>query len=269
MPGELRTSLIFKEDELMVRRSSPSSKGLSLIEILIASFLLIVVGLVTWSFLKGSIQLSQRGHLRVKTQENVRGAIDAIQAELRQATRPPRVGTTPQYTSGILFPSTADASSGGRQRLIFLEIEGLGDIYQCDFNSYAIVEYAVMTQNGQYAEQASSGDGNFRRIVRKTWEAYDPSSTSTYIRGLSYSGGQFAFDPSVLNNLTPLQQNDLLTLPNEHDKVSMEIYHPPISDGSTRYEDRLFKVRLQVEQTLNNIENKREVFAIENQVNTR
>jgi len=261
--------LIFKEDELMVRCSSPSSKGLSLIEILIASFLLIIVGLVTWSFLKGSIQLSQRGHLRVKTQENVRGAINTIQAELRQATRPPRVGTTPQYTSGVLYPCNTDASTTGRQRVIFLEIKGFGDIYQCDFNSYTIVEYAAVTQNGKYAEQATSGDGNFRRIVRKTWEAYDASSTNTYIRGLSYSGGQFSFDPSVLNSVTPLQQNDLLTLPNEHDKISMEIYHPPVSQGATRYEDRLFKVRLSVEQTLNNIENKKEVFAIENQVNTR
>jgi len=253
----------------MSRFSSPSSKkGLTLIEILIASFLLIIVGLVTWSFLKGTIQLSARGNLKIKAQENIRNAMNAMQAELRQASRPPRVGTTPQYTSGVLYPCTGDASTGGRQRVIFLELIGLGDIYQCDFNSFRIVEYAAVTQNGKYPEQASTSDGNFRRIVRKTWEAYDSGSANTYIKGLSYSGGTFSFDPSVLNSVTPTQQNDLLALPNENDKISMEIYHPPTSITS-KYEDRLFKIRLTVEQTLNNIQNKKEVFSIENMVNTK
>ncbi|GEM_PF-1685957 len=268
----------------MVRRSSPLSKGLSLVEVLIASFLLIIVGLVTWSFLKGSIQLSQRGHLRVKTQENVRSAMNQIQGELRQAARPPRVGNNPQYTSGVLYPCTTDASSqsdtdskNGHQRVIFLEITGLGDTYQRDLNNFKIVEYAAVTQDGRYEVNGGASipahvpyrdDNNLRKIVRTTWDAYD-TTYNTCIKGLTCdTSGNYTFTPSALPAPLPAQRNDLLTLPNSEDKVSMEIYHPPTATPG-RYEDRLFKIRLNVEQTLNNLENKREVFSIENQVNIK
>lgn len=86
-------------------------KGFTLVELLIASVLLIIVSLAAYTFLKNSIDSTQRQRMLIKAQEDLRTAVNTIKTEMGTATSP--YGTVAQsYTSAVAFP-------GSRQRDTF------------------------------------------------------------------------------------------------------------------------------------------------------
>lgn len=242
--------------------SHKKSKGLTLIEILIASFLLVVVGLITWALLKSAIEASAQGNLLIQVQENGRIAMNAVQGELRQATKPPRAGYV-QYVSSILYPAPSLYSD--TDRLIFFEQYGLGNDgsinYQSDINYYKIVDYWILPNKIMGVGKDREGK---TRLIRRTWSAIgnDATEALTAIRGLIYNEGTGVFT----TNLSRFKSTDIyetekviVELPvaidenNRGDKMYMKIYRPEVIqkiEDSLYNEDRIFLIHMDIYQCL-------------------
>jgi hypothetical protein len=221
-------------------------RGVTLIEILVACFLLIIVGLVALALFKSSIDASAHGQLGVKVQENTRNALNTISSELRQAARPPALGTSTAYTSGVLYPSINDFDTSGNGRLLFFEQSGLGATtttnFQTNISTYRIVEYRVFPSDAL----------GRARLVRSTWIANDTPGLNTSIRGLDWNTGTFVVNLGQFNAGTDsLDSRTIVELNNANDTMAMEIYHPSMT-GSTQFDPRMFRVRLAIMMTLNN-----------------
>lgn len=252
----------------MKGRAVKERRGLSLVEVLVSAFLLVLVGIVVWALLRSNINASQHGHLEVKVQENTRQAMDTIQGEIRQASRPPRVATAfPQYPSGVLYPSRTDPdtrydgdySSGkenspgvDNQRVLLFEPTALGASNQANIQNYKIVEYRVLPDTQITGEDATG----YARIVRRTWDAYDSGNTyNTYIRGLQ-RGTDFFVDPATdfnsgYDNSGSQVPRTILQLPNLNDSIAMSIYHQESPTGTDRYDVKVFRIRVVVKQYMN------------------
>jgi hypothetical protein len=242
------------------------SPGITLVEIIVACLLLVVVGLVTWALLKNAINATAHGHLQVKIQENARNVMNTMAGEIRQASRPPKIGTSPQYTSGVLYPPTSLQDSGTQQRILFAEMSGLGTAsginFQTNINTYRIVEYRAFPND-------ATGKA---RIVRTVWNASstDALYITTGVLGLSYVDPNFNFTLTPFNGtVAPLAQNTVLELPNTNDTLSLFFSHPPLAGSLTRFDDRIFNVRLTLMQTLNNNLNRKKDHSVETVVYVR
>jgi Tfp pilus assembly protein PilV len=232
------------------QRHANRRSGMTLVEIMIAAFLLVLVGLVTWALLKNAINATAHGSLQIKIQENARNLMNTLGSEMKQASRPPKIGTSPQYTSGVLYPPTSLADTGTQQRVIFAEMSGLGTAgttnYQTNINTYRIIEYRALPNDA----------ANRARIVRSVWSASSSNASyiSTGILGLSYVNPDFNFTltPFDTGGTTPLSSEIVLELPFPNDTISLFVSHSPINGSTTKFEDRIFNVRLTLMQTLNN-----------------
>jgi len=242
------------------------SPGVTLVEIIVACLLRVLVGLVTWALLKNAINATAHGHLQVKIQENARNLMNTMAGEIRQASRPPKIGTSPQYTSGVLYPSTSQPDSGTEQRILFAEMSGLGTAggtnYQTNINTYRIVEYRAFPNDAL----------GKARIVRTVWNASttDAAYVTTGVLGLSYLDPNFTFTLTPFNGtVAPIAQNRVLELPNTNDTLSLFFSHPQVSGSISRYDDRIFNVRLTLMQTLNNNLNRKKDHTVETVVYVR
>ncbi|MDQ7821892.1 MAG: hypothetical protein RDV48_03760 [Candidatus Eremiobacteraeota bacterium] len=244
-------------------RSVKKHGGVSLVEVLVASFLLVIVGTITFALFKSSSDASLLGRTQVKAQQNARNAMNSLQAELRQAIKPPRLGMSPQYTSGVLYPSVLDANTAwtngstgttDNERIIFMELYGLGynssaNInYQTDINQYRLVEYRV------FPPRTSTDANEKARLLRRTWSAYDSTSLNTAVKGLDYTSGNFtvalsAFEPDSTD--THYTETTVIELPYDNDRITLTASHPQV--GSTAfYDDRIFNIKLTVIQNHKN-----------------
>jgi len=215
-------------------------KGITLLEIILAAFLLAGVGTIIYLFLQKNIEASALGALQIQIEQNARLAMEQVSNEARQAVLLPC-----KYPSPVLWPSPAlNSNNAGtvpvqnRNRFIFAEavydLNAGGDVL--NLNNYRWVEFRV--------ERDALG---LPKLCRKIY-------TVNYVG--SPLGIRGIHDDQALNTylddfVSPEESEVLMSLPGGNDNIVMEISHNYLSFDN-RYDPKLFKLILTVTQCLNN-----------------
>lgn len=250
----------------MIRNAS-REKGVTLVEILVASFLLVLIGLVCWALFRSSIDASSTGYVNIKIQENARHVMDTLLSEIRQTVKPPMIiGTTAKpYPSGILYPCTndpdtnTDPDANNRNRVIFLEVVGLDGFsfsYTPNLQNYRAVEYRVFP-----ADTTRNS-----RIVRRVWANVQDATCTTCIRGLNYTiSTGFDFNPGAYETLTSEDKEEIvLELPFRNDRMELFVSHALLPSGM--YDYKVYQISYTLEQTLNNNPNRKKELNMKSEV---
>lgn len=223
-----------------------TARGVTLVEIIVASFLLVLIGLVCWALFKSSIDASSTGYSNIKIQENARKAMRTMESELRQAMPPLKIGNIDPYPSGVLYPCRDNADTGISNRFIFLEIYGLdgfSQTYSSNLQNYRAVEYRVL---------AGDSTRNYR-LVRRVWEDVLDATTSTSIKGLVWNPGPvFSFNIAPYDATAGFTEDTLLELPFQNDRMYLCMSHPETRQGSMLYDYKIFRINFTLEQTIRN-----------------
>lgn len=252
-----------------MQKLRPRPRAMTLIEIMMATALLLVVGLIIYTMLQQSARATHMGALLMEVQGVCRDLLDRVSTEMKAGVLLPATtpGTSP-ISSVVIWPdpyAAADNNSStagaDRNRVIFSSMAGTPGqpgFKASDLSNYKFVEYRVMrdTQNRPV-------------MARLVYGAYDPASSSG-IRGLTYSSSRWvtnlnAFTQAAAENVQTLQE-----LPYGNDNITLTISHPPKIDPlyGTTYDRNLFKIQITVEECLNGNLNYKRGFTLESQVTT-
>ena len=120
----------------------PHGRGYSLIEIVLASALLMVLGLITASMVQSGLKSSEMGRLNVDAQNSARLAIKRVSEDIAAATR--FTALDPEMPSGVLCPSTVYPYACNKLALIIPTLASARDLASvATTSSFSLVVYSV------------------------------------------------------------------------------------------------------------------------------
>ncbi len=230
-------------------------KGVTLVEILVAAFLLVLVGLVCWALFRSSIDASTSGYTNIKIQENARNALRTLETELRQAVKPPKIGNIPQYTSGVLYPCTDQPDTEHTNRLLFLEVIGMDNpstSFTQNLQFFRGIEYRVLPGDSLKGE----------KLVRRVWDSVQAPLSATFIRGLNWNAANgYSFTITAYDGATGYTDEVLLELPFPNDRMHLALIHPRV-ENSALYDNKIYRINYTLEQTVNNNIHRKKDFSL-------
>jgi hypothetical protein len=214
---------------------------MSLIEVMVATGLFLVAGLIVFSMLQWGLKSAEVGRLQMDSQQQGRLALKRIKDELGEATRlniTMQSGLAP-FGSAVMLPNTASASS--TDDVVF--VKAARSAAQMDTSlmaNYRFVRYFVPATNKN-------------RLVRRVYQL-KPGIGGAPI-GLSVTGNTWTVSTATLDssNLIETPASDdivLIDLPGSNDRVTFKVAHGAVNSGSDSFGASFNRLIFQVEVTV-------------------
>lgn len=233
-------------------------RGITLIEMLIATGLLVAVGLVILALFKWGFESTAHGQMRVEVQQKARLVLERMSRELSQAALLPAVpgitrtgqSESSEAPSPVLLPSpslSADRrwTGSSTNHIVFAVAEmrtGSQSVGTARLDDYSLVEYQVL--GTQRADGTAPGP-----LVRRVYKAF--ASTSPVAYNAAINPLTWALSPAQLSNVIMngdgSTQTVVETVPfPESDGIRFTVAHN--ADARSTFSSSLFELTVQIVQ---------------------